>query len=321
MGGKIARRKGVWNGLMLVILALVGLWWGLSMLTGDTLTPVRWANYATPWISMGLLIAGAGFFAAGSKNWGLAYLLVGLMVLGPYGSQLTGGLGGFVQKMEPTDNVLRVVSFNLMTRNVDTNAVAAVILHNQADLIFLQEVRDPELLATRISNMYGDAPTYIATDDRLNLMIVSRFPVLEEPSEGKIQRAVVKAPQGNIVLRNLHSVKGIRSDAMQQKLIAGLSEEVSRMAAPIIVAGDFNLTQDNDGYRELRTWLFNAHEEAGSGFGFTFPTPSRRVGWLFPFVRIDHLFVSRHFAVLSSSTVKDYGNSDHFPIEMEVIQR
>lgn len=321
MGGKIARPKLVWNGLALVILALVGLWWCLSVLTGDALTPVRWANYATPWIGMGLLAAGAGFFIARSKNWSIAYLLVGLVVLGPYGNQLTGGIGGFSQKMDSTDNILHVVSFNVMTRNVDTDAVAAVILHNRADLIFLQEVRDPELLATRISNMYGDAPTYIAADNKLNLMIVSRFRVIEEPSEGKIQRAVVKAPQGEIVLRNLHSVKGISSDEMQQKLMMGLSEEVSRMAAPVIVAGDFNLTQDNDGYRELRTWLLNAHEEAGSGFGFTFPTPSRRVGWLFPFVRIDHLFVSRHFAVLSSRTIKDYGNSDHFPIEIEIMQR
>lgn len=145
-------------------------------------------------------------------------------------------------------------------------------------------------------------------------MIISRYQLVEEASDGKVQRAVLQAPMADISLRNLHAIKAIYDDAVQEMIVEKLISDISSVADPIIVAGDFNLTQENDGYKELREWLQNAHEEAGVGFGFTFPTPVRRIGLLFPLVRIDHLFVSRHFCVTSFRTLNGFAASDHYPI-------
>jgi vancomycin resistance protein VanJ len=313
------RKIKLW--LSLAFLVLVSIWWFLAAISGDALTAVRWANYATPWIGMSLLSAGAVLFAFGLKKMCMSYWLVALIVLGPYHSQLGRAVTCALRNHEAPPDTLQVLSYNLMTRSVDMKTAARLLREHPADLIFLQEVGRPAELVSAISGLYGNAPIFIARGRGSNLMIISRFPLREKEANGKVQNAVLITPKGEIVLRNLHLEKAIDHDELQQKQMAALSEEISRIADPVIVAGDFNQTQNSDGYRMLRNWLFNVHEESGVGFGFTFPTPTRRMGRVMPFIRIDHIFVSRHFSVNTSKVHEDFGPSDHFPTSASLTLR
>jgi len=61
----------------------------------------------------------------------------------------------------------------------------------------------------------------------------------------------------------------------------------------VLVAGDFNATTINYPCVKMNQYLDDAFERAGSGFGFTFSSPARRLGMITPFMRIDPLLFRR----------------------------
>lgn len=308
---KVLRAVLAWGAFAFI--AAVILWWGMSSLTGDALTLVRWLNYAAPWLGVAGILIGAVVLLLKRLFLGVVCIGSALLILVPDHIGFPDRARG-AEACETQRQVLSVVSYNMMTRNADMRSAAQVVGHFDADILFLQEVNDPAFLFGELKEHFPAQPVYFARDDNLKLMIVSRFPFIEMSSEGKIQQAAVRTPDGPLFLRNLHAIKAIGSDKEQLKTIGQLADDVSSLSWPTIVAGDFNMTAENDGYKMLRTWLRNAHEEAGSGFGFTFPTPNRSMGAFFPFVRIDHIFVSRHFDVLWSAVDGNFGGSDHYPI-------
>eukprot|EP00439_Symbiodinium_sp_Y106_P088268 s1_g804.t1 len=247
---------------------------------------------------------------------GIVTLIAALVVLAPYHTQLGRLVIGMPQSVEVGHSALRVLSYNTMLRNHDVAAIADVIIGHRPDIALLQEVLSPVELRQRLAGLYEGSPVHVASDEYLRLMIVSRFPIQAQASRNEIQRAIVSPPGATaITLRNLHAVRGTNDDTEQLEFIDNLVADISNVYEPLILAGDFNMTESNEGYDMIRQWLKNTHEEAGAGFGFTFATPQRRFGMLMPLIRIDHMFVSRHFDVLDAGRLAEFGNSDHFPIE------
>jgi endonuclease/exonuclease/phosphatase (EEP) superfamily protein YafD len=297
-------------------LALVGLWWLLGALSGDSIGFVRLANYVTPWIGLSLLpvLLVAGLLRRPVLG-GATFLLV-LLVLAPYGGQIGRGLTGIVSggASVPPDAV-HVMSYNVMGRNWEVGSISAVILRQHPDVLLLQEVRQPEELLDRLNGLYPDALVNVVRDDRLKLMIVSRFPLRAGEWDRDFQRASVQLPTGTVELRNLHAIRGVRDDGAQLAFVDKLLGDIEDVEGPLLVAGDFNMTQANEGYRRMKDSLRSTQEEAGRWFGFTFATPQRRLGILMPFIRIDHIFVGGGIEVLRAGRLSDFGNSDHFPID------
>ena len=79
---------------------------------------------------------------------------------------------------------------------------------------------------------------------------------------------------------------------------------MARVAAetdPVIVAGDFNLPARGQAYHRFAQDLTDTFEARGRGYGFTFPGRTRNPFSLFgPWLRLDLVFVSRDWRVLSS---------------------
>ncbi len=308
--------KRVGHGLLLAVLALSATWWTLSTLTGDALSIVRQINYASPWVGMLLFISGLAAISIKRMKLGVVTLIVALLVLAPYQAQLGRFFVGMPHSAEDGSPTLRVLSYNTMLRNHDVAAISDVILGHRPDIALLQEVLSPVELGQRLAGLYEGAPVHVVSDEYLRLMIVSRFPIRAQESRNEVQRAIVSPPgSAAIMLRNLHAVRGTNDDTDQLEFVENLVADISSVYEPLIVAGDFNMTESNEGYGMISDWLKNTHEEAGVGFGFTFATPQRRFGTLMPLIRIDHMFVSRHFDVLEAGRLAKFGNSDHFPIE------
>jgi endonuclease/exonuclease/phosphatase family metal-dependent hydrolase len=79
---------------------------------------------------------------------------------------------------------------------------------------------------------------------------------------------------------------------------------------PIVVAGDFNLPVESQALRRDWRWLRNAFSEAGWGFGHTMFAGRHRV-------RIDHVLVSREFAVRGAHVLSGFP-SEHQPVVVEL---
>jgi endonuclease/exonuclease/phosphatase (EEP) superfamily protein YafD len=91
-------------------------------------------------------------------------------------------------------------------------------------------------------------------------------------------------------------------------------EAVETMEGPLVVLGDFNLTNLQVSYDEIIRTLRDAHADAGYGLGFT-RTPLRGTGP--PTWRIDFVFYTPELVALST-THGDFGGSDHRPVVAEL---
>jgi hypothetical protein len=93
-----------------------------------------------------------------------------------------------------------------------------------------------------------------------------------------------------------------------------LSARIRQECDPVLMMGDLNFPPVGKGYARLTEVLLDSHNIAGNGFGSTFPGNSK--GWskpLGPWMRIDHVMVSRQWQVLSC-TVAEEVVSQHLPV-------
>ena len=96
----------------------------------------------------------------------------------------------------------------------------------------------------------------------------------------------------------------------------------------VVVAGDFNLTDQTPEYRALLgTGLLDAHREAGWGFGDTFPAgrrvriAGRQLTIPFPLLRLDYVWHSRELATRQARVWSSSGGSDHLPVVADLVLR
>lgn len=83
-------------------------------------------------------------------------------------------------------------------------------------------------------------------------------------------------------------------------------ERVDSDPLPVLVVGDFNIPDYGRAYRLMRNELGDAHDAAGSGYGFTFPGTTRNPLSLFgPWLRIDYLFHGPEWEAVASVTESD----------------
>jgi vancomycin resistance protein VanJ len=144
------------------------------------------------------------------------------------------------------------------------------------------------------------------------------------PQKNRSQKAYNETPFGPLTVINIHGVRTgwtVRHREVEEML----SGDVLSEQGPVILGGDFNTTDQSQTYHLVKRYLANTHDDAGCGFGFTFPARSRHLGRLSlfellfpPLLRIDHIFYSRHFTVLKSCTASDSVGSDHLPVVAEL---
>ncbi len=93
---------------------------------------------------------------------------------------------------------------------------------------------------------------------------------------------------------------------VQMDLARQVDEHIRAETRPCLIAGDFNAPARGVNYRRFAKGREEAHEAAGSGFGFTFPGVTRNPLSLFgPWLRVDHLFAGPGWEVRACVTEKD----------------
>lgn len=232
----------------------------------------------------------------------------------------------------------------LMTYNVhgfvgtdgafDPERIARVIEQDDPDLVALQEVElggDEEasgLTLRWLGRRLGMHGHFTLTRPGLagglfGNAVLSRhaFELVSEgslPRRGGEHRAVqwlkVRAPSGEFHLMNTHLGIWFWERRAQVRALLGAEWLVrAGSALPVVVCGDFNATPLSPVYRALSAGL----RDVCRGVRRTLGTwPSAR-----PLLRIDHMFVSAEFRVLScrvTQTADSRVASDHLPLVAEL---
>lgn len=257
----------------------------------------------------------------GTAAW--AYLFGGLFV--PGRGENVAEAGG------PT---LRVMAYNMLGYNTNTEAVLAALREASADVIALQELNTVN--AAAIERELGDVYPYRVLDQREGVTgsgVLSRYPLallgnLPGPWLGRAQVVRVDFDGTPVTFIRFHAYSGIRQIDRREAAAQALAEYAAAHPGPLIAAGDLNATSLNAVYGVVTRELHDAWPQAGWGLGHTFPgalSPgsSRPVIFGIPvpkwLIRIDYVFHSDEFRTLTAENGPWDGTSDHRPVLVELV--
>ena len=211
---------------------------------------------------------------------------------------------------------VRLVTANVLLDNPEIFALAGELASSGAEVILLQEIT-PENLATLQRTPLWAAYPHRVLDPLPGFhgsAILSRYPIVNggpiDVAGYPMTQADLATPAGVVRVVDVHAVAPLTT-ANASRWVAQLAQ-LSRMDMPadrpLVLAGDFNATLDHGPLRELVVNGFrDAFVESGRGLGATWP---RWRGLVPPVMRLDHVFVSQQFTVMSIREQTSAG-SDH----------
>lgn len=227
-------------------------------------------------------------------------------------SLLLFGLVSVGEPMLPSRGPLPTASLTLLTANLfwdnpTPDAAVDALLAVGADVeVAVETTAEHRETMERIDT----AHPYAATDDQL--VVRSRYPVtaMLDPTHvpaRQILRVTIEAPAGTFVLYAVHALNPLSESTFASQLVwvDRLLRAAAQEALPVVIAGDFNMSDRQLGYRRLVGDMRDAITAGGRGR----TTYSSGI-WAPLFLRIDHVFVSREWCGMNARTV-DLPGSDH----------
>lgn len=241
-------------------------------------------------------------------------------------------LGAFLPKPElPSSNEpqISLMTYNILAINRNFDALAAVILEADADIIAVQEVQPifetyaQENLSVRYPYIVAHIdPTLSSYEGR---MILSKYPILTSSTHAGYARTIlylraeVDVDGEVMVVYNVHlhppSPHGIFSTAERSGDLQVLLADAAQETLPTVILGDFNMTDTTSDYRAIAAQYTDAYRERARNIGTSHPN----VGVIFSgsqlpgFIRIDYLFHDVNFSTEGARVIRG-GSSDHFPV-------
>lgn len=329
-------RYAAWN-LILAFILLYGLgvtgYWAARLIVGEHWGWIAFANNFVPWWALGGLIAG-GIAAFSRWRWRLIALqgpgLIAFLVA--YGPLLLPHSPAAVASGTP---LLTVATYNIIASTSDPQRVLEVTAGLEADVIGLQEV-GPVHAALLEQTLIDEYP-YQVLYPKLpvhGVGLLSRYPILSQelippfPDSMLYLRATLDVNGESITVYVVHPPPPRQfispltyDDSRRDAEIAILKDDyLAHETGPVIVLGDFNMTDQSDAYRLMDDGFDDAFRTAGWGLGFTFPDKIRASIRIIPrLIRIDYIWYNACFAASGVEVGSDGGTSDHRPVVAQIV--
>jgi endonuclease/exonuclease/phosphatase (EEP) superfamily protein YafD len=250
----------------------------------------------------GLLVVLLGLAAFGTRRLGPLVVAVSVVILA---AAVTVAPRIPVGTAPPQPGV-RIISANVFEQNRVPAAAAASLTRTDADVIVAVETPP------------GFGPTLAARDTLRpfqahdsKTVIRSRFPISSAPIPPSVPpsrtfRAIVQGPAGAFVLYAIHALNPADEGTFSEQLdfVDRLRRAALAETMPVVIAGDFNLSDRQLGYR-LMTESFR---DAGRA-GWAADTFDHGL-WRALLLRIDYVFVERSWCTADAHRM-DVPGSDH----------
>ena len=306
------RRAGIWlGGLLFTAVSVVV---GCRTADTDALTPVPQLLAFLPWL---LVPTGLGLLLALLARW-----WVGLV----WGVALLGLLAWFIEPYgkisEPDGKVL--ASLRVLTSNVEfgrgTGALVDVVRREKPDVVFVQECEytcEAELKRT-LGVAYPNRATVPGAGSD-GSEILSRYPLRAASgitATMGMPEAVADVDGHAVRLQLAHPMPPLPGQVdLWKRELGSLREFAARHAdAPLLLAGDFNASQDHAAFRHiLDAGLRDATRLAGHPR--TPSWPARTAPTLG--AQIDHVLVSADFSCARARFL-DLADTDHRALLVEL---
>jgi endonuclease/exonuclease/phosphatase (EEP) superfamily protein YafD len=308
---------------------------GLTLITmGNALGPERWwwssLNLYLPqciWALPGLALLAVSLRYARSLAW--LFLLPLLWVAGP--------LMGFCwSRSQPavdpaTGTSLRVMTYNIKWAQRDLDAVMEAITDEKPDLLLLQDTGQAmeQGLAKLLSGWHLCAAGQYVIASHLPLSGADVRWISFPGAKHTCLRCRLQIGRRTVTLYDVHLItprEGLQAlkqmedesiEEMQKNTSARLCQAgalvdyIRKEPGLILLAGDLNAPLQSLVCRSLQDErLTDAFAAAGRGYGYTYGHFLRPH---ISFLRLDHIFASRHWQVLRCWTGESAG-SDHRPV-------
>ena len=224
---------------------------------------------------------------------------------------------------------LSTMTFNLGGGFTPPEPLAQTIAAAQADIVAVQELtsQSAAVLATELTAAY---PYQILDPSIGSTGLLSKLPIISyewlRPPNGRPFLHVVVDRQGAelhvfavhlqtpgiLWWEQLPLPRGLVETGLEAE-VAYLLPQVAAVAAPVVVLGDFNMSDQSRAYAAMTAALQDGFRRAGIGLGRTFPNNLHWAGIRIPFplVRIDYVFHSPHLEATSAVVKCIEGQSDH----------
>lgn len=295
--------------LAIPAIAVAAIWFVAFSLLGDRIAYLGYVNAGGFFFGLAALAAGV-FLLFRRRAAGLPGVVLGLVIL-----RMGVALPWPGAPAPPASVPLRFVTASLRTANSDMADAARTLAGFDADVLAVQEANNGGALLAALRRG-GGSWNMVSSGTSA---IFSRLPIRLTTGPAAVLGADIEAPPGATArVWTFRAPKTYAEPSEIGRWFAAITERLPA-GAPDIVAGDFNATPWNGGYRTMATRMTDAFRQGGTGPGFTFPTRARRMGTLFPFVRIDHVFVGRRVHVARAFVGRASRGADHFPVVADLL--
>lgn len=292
---------------------------GCRLIGVDAVTPVPQLLSFLPWLAVpaGLalllaLVARRRLLAA----WAALVLAVTAWFVLPYGPDTTTARGPVVERLR------------VLTANVEfgqgTEALAETVRRERPQLVYVSEC-DRVCVRTLTAAVGASLPHRAVVDGwgSTGSVVLSAYPLTAQPPIPAVMGmpgATARIGGRTVQLRLAHPLPPIPRQVDQWKRELGRVEAFAaahRDGGPVILAGDFNASQDHAAFRSLLDAgrLHDAARLAGAARTPTWPREGQ--GPLPPYVQIDHVLVSDDFRVRGVRFL-DLTGSDHRAVLAEL---
>jgi endonuclease/exonuclease/phosphatase (EEP) superfamily protein YafD len=264
------------------------------------------------------------------RQFNVALVLILLAILFEYGwnklyeKKLKDDIG--------TTNV-SLMTYNIFFKNQSLHSSIENIENCDPDILVIQELTED--LRMKIENSIGSSYAYkrtLALRGTHGIAVYSRYPILKyellkdshnrpfaqiaelKIENKKIQLINVHLASPAVAVENPHNFIDLFSlnyqlRSQQMERINIVADEKENQFSAQILMGDFNTTSYEPLYRNMRRHWVNLYEEAGSGWGATFPNSSK----IDPIITLDYIF-GRGAVKGMEVKVIEGGGSDHLAL-------
>jgi endonuclease/exonuclease/phosphatase family metal-dependent hydrolase len=230
---------------------------------------------------------------------------------------------------------LRFVTYNILAGDRGLKGIVDTLSTANADVIALQEVDkltkrsgkadQPAKLAKALGMNVFYAPHFPYQGGEFGVALLSKHPIVKarrvkvKGSRLSELDAVVRTPQGDVHVIVVHFTVTVpfrdkkETDACDAARLTEAKAAYALATAtdgPVVVMGDMNDDSGSAPYEVFAKSLQDSCQVKGGGFAKTWNSA-------FPITRIDYLWASKHFTVVSCGTQGSQA-SDHLPVVAEL---